>query len=111
MSSPTFPTGSNDRLVIIMFRLHAARPFALATIVLLAAACSTSAQQPKTQGPSDVVATVGTTSITLAQIDQKAMQEPAASFGSLKLAQAVYEARRMAADEIVGNLLLDQEAK
>ena len=94
-----------------MFKHLAARPFALATSLLLAAACSTSAQQPKTQGPSDVVATVGTTSVTLAQIDQKAMQEPASNFGSLKLSQALYEARRVAAEEIIGNLLLDQEAK
>jgi protein-disulfide isomerase len=94
-----------------MFKQHTASPFALATSLLLGAACSTSAQQPKTQGPSDVVAMVGTTSITLAQIDQKALQEPAANFGSLKLSQAIYEARRMAADELVGNLLIDQEAK
>lgn len=90
---------------------HIARSCALAASLLLAGACSTSAQQPKRQGPTDVVATVGTTSITLDQIDQKAMQEPAASFGSLKLAQAIFEARRAAAEEMIGNMLIDQEAK
>ena len=50
-------------------------------------------------------------SITLEQVDQKALDEPASSFGSLKLSQAIYEARRAAADELVGNMLLDQEAK
>src|SRR5438552_17679564 len=90
---------------------HSVRPLALATSLLVAAACSTSAQQPKRQGPTDVVATVGSTSLTLDQVDQKALQEPVTSFGSLKLAQAVYEARRATADEMVGNLLIDQEAK
>ena len=33
------------------------------------------------------------------------------NFGSMKLVQALYEARRAALDEIVGNKLLDQEAK
>ena len=94
-----------------MLTRHLARPWALATSLLLAAACSTSAQQPKKAGPSDIVVTVGTTSITLDQVDQKALQEPVTSFGNLKLSQAVYEARRAAAAEMVGNLLIDQEAK
>ncbi len=85
--------------------------FALAAAVLLAGACSTSAQQPKAPGPTDTVATVGTTAITLEQVDRKALEEPASSFGNLKLSQAIYEARRAAADELVGDLLLDQEAK
>jgi protein-disulfide isomerase len=58
-----------------------------------------------------VVATVGSTSITLEQVDQRALQAPASAFGSLKLVQALYEARRAAADEIIGDLLIDQEAK
>ncbi len=85
--------------------------FGLGILILLLGACSTSAQQPRKMSPGDVVATVGSVSITLEQIDEKALQEPAASFGSLKLSQAIYEARRAAADEMVGNLLLDQEAK
>ena len=73
--------------------------------------CSTAAQQNRKPAPTDVVATVGTASITLEEVDEKALQEPASSFGSLRLAQAIYEARRAAADEIVGNRLLDEEAK
>jgi protein-disulfide isomerase len=69
------------------------------------------AQQARRQAPTDVVATVGTVAITLEQVDQKALQQPAAAFGSMKLVQAVYEARRDAADELIGNILLDQEAK
>jgi protein-disulfide isomerase len=84
----------------------------LLSTLLLAAACSaTSAQPPKAVSPSDVVATVGSTSITLAEVDEKALQQPVASFGSVKLVQALYEARRAAIDEIVGTKLMDQEAK
>jgi protein-disulfide isomerase len=88
-----------------------AKVFGLAAALLLAGACSTSAQQPRAPGPSDTVATVGTVAITLEQVDQKALEEPAANFGSLKLSQAIYESRRAAADEMVGDILLDQEAK
>ena len=62
-------------------------------------------------GPNDVVATVGSTSITLAQVDDKALRLPAESFGAGKLFQILYEARRAALDDIIGNLLIDQEAK
>ncbi|HZP48637.1 MAG TPA: thioredoxin domain-containing protein [Vicinamibacterales bacterium] len=61
--------------------------------------------------PTDVVATVGSTSVTVAQVDDKALQQPTSNFGNMKLSQAVYEARRAALDEIVANLLIDQEAK
>jgi len=40
--------------------------------VLLLTACSSSAQTPRTLLPTDVVATVGSGSITLAQVDEKA---------------------------------------
>jgi len=88
-----------------------ARMFTLAVALLLAGACSTAAQQPKPQAPGDTVATVGTTAITLEQVDQKALDEPASGFGSLKLSQAIYEARRAAAEGLVGEKLIDQEAK
>jgi protein-disulfide isomerase len=83
-----------------------------AVAVLLLAACSSGlAQQSRTQSGGDVVATVGSTAITLAQVDDRAMQQPASNFASMKLSQAIYEARRAALDELVGNLLIDQEAK
>jgi len=69
------------------------------------------AQRLPRQAPTDVVATVGTIAITLEQVDDKALQQPAAGFGSMKLVQAVYEARRAAADELIGNILIEQEAK
>jgi protein-disulfide isomerase len=83
----------------------------LALIAFVAACSSTSAQQSRQQLPSDIVATVGGTSITLAQVDEKALQQPANSFGSAKLSQALYEARRGAVDDLVADALLNQEAK
>ena len=83
----------------------------LAAILLMLGACSSSAQQPRRIGPADIVATVGDVSITLEQVDERALQQPSGGFGSLKLGQALYEARRLAADDIIGGILLDQEAK
>jgi protein-disulfide isomerase len=82
----------------------------LITPLLAAIACSTAAQQTKTQQAADVVATVGSTKITLAQLDETALQQPAANFGNMKLAQAIYQARRAALDELVGNELIAKEA-
>jgi protein-disulfide isomerase len=83
----------------------------VAGVGLLLVSCSGSAQQVRTQVASDVVATVGATSITLAQVDEVALQQPVSAFGNLKLSQAMYEARRMALDELVGNALIDQDAR
>src|SRR2546430_16564933 len=80
------------------------------SLAALTVGCSTSAQGPKTQNPVDVVATVGTTTITLAQVDEVALQQPAATFGNMKLSQAIYQARRAALDELVGGVLIGQEA-
>ncbi|HEY6894639.1 MAG TPA: thioredoxin domain-containing protein [Rhodanobacteraceae bacterium] len=84
---------------------------ALVGALALLTACSSSAAQQKQPSPGDVVATVGSTSITLAQVDQRALEQPAGNFGSVKLSQALYEARRAAVDELVANALIDQEAK
>ncbi len=89
----------------------AARPFNAAIAVAFLTACSTAAQPARTPMPSDVVGTVSGSSITLSDVDERAMQVPAGNFGSLTLMQALYEARRTALDEIIGNRLLDQEAK
>ena len=74
-------------------------------------ACSTAAQSTKQPGPNDVVATVGSRSITLADADAKAMQQSTATFGSMKLGLAIYQARRTAIDDLVADLLLDEAAK
>ena len=61
--------------------------------------------------PTEAVATVGGAPITLAEVDDKALEQPASNFGSVKLSQALYEARRAALDEIVANKLIDEAAK
>jgi protein-disulfide isomerase len=73
-------------------------------------ACSTAAQQSRIQQPTDVVATVAGTSITLAQVDEIALQQQTAPFGNVRLSQALYLARRAALDELVGKLLIAREA-
>jgi protein-disulfide isomerase len=80
-------------------------------IALLGMACSTSAQQTRQPGPNDVVATIGGAPVTLAEVDERALQEQASSFGGAKLFQALYAARRAAIDDIVGTRLIDAEAK
>ena len=79
---------------------------------LLVTACSSAAQQSTPQpAPTDIVATVGSSSITLSEVDERALQQSAADFGSVKLSQALYNARRAAVEEIVANRLFDQAAK
>jgi len=86
-----------------------ARIICAAPLVLFA--CSSSAQQPaKVQAPADVVATVGNVSVTLAEVDAKALQQPANQFGNTKLMLAIYEARRNAIDDITGEKLIEMEA-
>ena len=119
MSSPTFRklwSAENARsraflaLVLLQDMLNT-WGFCPAAVLVLLVGCSTSARPAHKLAPSDVVATVGTASITLEQVDEKALAQPAATFGSVKLAQALYQARRAALDEIIGNVLFDQEAK
>jgi protein-disulfide isomerase len=80
-------------------------------IAVLTACSQPSAQQARRPAPNEVVATVGSTSVTLAEVDDKALEQPASNFGSAKLSQALYEARRAALDDIVSNRLLDEAAK
>ncbi|HMD34852.1 MAG TPA: thioredoxin domain-containing protein [Vicinamibacterales bacterium] len=89
--------------------MHARTCAAVGVVAL--AACSTSAQSPKQSAPGDVVATVGSRSITLAEADAKAMQQSTATFGSMKLGQAIYQARRSAIDDLIADMLMDEAAK
>ena len=83
----------------------------VAAALLLTACSSSSAQSARGQSATDVVATIGTTSIRLEQVDEKALEQSVSAFGSMKLSQALYEARRNAVDELIATALLDQEAK
>jgi protein-disulfide isomerase len=82
-----------------------------ATAVLLTACSTSSAQSPRQPSPDEVVAKVGSTSLTLAQVDERALQQSTAKFGEMELSQALYEARRSAIEDLVATALLDQEAK
>src|SRR5262245_2579306 len=88
------------------------RTISLLMLLSLCAACSrTAAQQSRQPAPTDVVASVGSTSITLAEVDERALQQSASTFGSMRLAQALYEARQSAITAIVDDLLMQQDAK
>jgi protein-disulfide isomerase len=82
-----------------------------ALIAVLTACSSTAAQQPRHLAPNETVATVGGAAITLGEVDDKALEQSASNFGSEKLSQALYDARRAALDEIVANRLMDAAAK
>ena len=79
--------------------------------LILLTACSTAAQQAKRPAPADVVATIGSASITLAEVDEKALAQPVSNFGSVTLLQALYDARRAALDDMVATRLMDGAAK
>jgi protein-disulfide isomerase len=76
---------------------------------LLLGACSTAAQRAQ-QGPTDTVATVDGTSVTLAEVDEVALARPAGDYGGMPLGQALYESRRAALEVLVGDRLIAREA-
>src|SRR5437763_14885412 len=81
-----------------------------AGVSLLTGACSTAAQQSKAPAPTDVVATVGTTRIRLAQVGAVALQQPAGNFGRPKPSQALFQARRSTLEQMVGDGAIVPEA-
>jgi protein-disulfide isomerase len=83
---------------------------ASSAVMLLTACSASSAQQSRVQAPTEVIAVVGPRSITLAEVDEKAMQQPAGNFGGARLSQAIYQARRDAVDELINDALLQQDA-
>jgi hypothetical protein len=84
----------------------------LAALLAALSACSPSAaQQARRPAPGETVATVDGTAITLGEVDDKALEQPASNFGGAKLSQALYEARRAALDDIIANRLMDAAAK
>src|SRR4051794_15140414 len=93
-------------------QMRSALWLAVAGALVGSAGCSLKATpQSHSQSPADVVATVGSTSISLSQVDEKALQQPAGGFGNVKLFQALYDARRTALDDVIDDLLITQEAK
>lgn len=92
---------------------YMSQPFRCLTIAVLIAigACSTAAQPARQMDPASVVATIGSTPVTLAEVDERALQQPASAFGGARLVQALYLARRAALEEMIADRLIDQEAK
>lgn len=88
---------------------------ALAGLALMGiTACSTSAQparQAATPAPTDVVARYGDETLTLGEVDARALSQPTSNFGSMRLADALYEARRTAIDDMINIRLVEREAK
>jgi protein-disulfide isomerase len=82
----------------------------LCAVLVALTACSSSAQQARRPAPNDVVATVGSQAITLAEVDDKALDAPTSNFGG-KLSQALYDARRGALEELIASRLMDEAAK
>ena len=82
----------------------------VASLGVLTACSPTSAEQAKRPAPDEAVATVGTASITLSEVDDKALEAPASNFGG-KLSQALYDARRLALDEMIASILMDEAAR
>jgi len=80
-------------------------------LVVLGTACSTAAQPSSQSSPTDVVATIGPATVTLADVDKLALRQTADNFGDLQLVQAIYEARQAALDGIVADRLIEAEAK
>jgi hypothetical protein len=88
---------------------------ALSAIALVfVAACSGSAQSARTAAgqpaPNEVVARYGSETVTLAEVDERALSQPASNFGSMRLTDALYEARRVAIDDIINIRLVEREA-
>ncbi len=83
-----------------------------ALLVLSTVACSTEAQQAaRQQASTDIVATVGDRTFSLAEVDERALAQSASTFGSMRLVDALYEARRAAIDDLVSIHLVETEAK
>jgi len=83
----------------------------VAGVGILLSGCSPASGKPaRSPASGDVIATVGARPVTLDEVDRKALQAPATSFGAVKLSQALYEARRTALEELVDDLLIDQDA-
>jgi protein-disulfide isomerase len=82
-----------------------------ALLLIVLTGCSSSAQQARQMAPTDVVGMVGSSPVTLGEVDVRALQAPASEFGGVRLVQALYLARRVALQEIIEIRLLDQEAK
>jgi protein-disulfide isomerase len=95
-----------------MFQTHLGRMFALAA-VLGGAACANaqSAQSPPpaTGDPTQVVATVGGKTFTLADVEARWQKDDPGE--RARVTQLLYQHRRQSIDQLVGDFLIDEAAK
>ena len=96
-----------------MFQTQLGRVFALMA-VLGGAACANaqSAQTPPGRGtgdPTQVVATVGDKTFTLAEVEARWQKDDPAE--RARVTQLLYQHRRQSIDQLVGDFLIDEAAK
>jgi protein-disulfide isomerase len=93
--------------MILVMRLFAT------SVILLALACSTPAQQPAGTPPvpngSDVAARVGTLTITVKELDDRWRTDSPSE--QAQAVQQLYDGRKTALDAIVADMLIEQAAK
>jgi protein-disulfide isomerase len=81
-------------------------------LLLVATACSdarTAAQSPSTQSSGEVVAELGGRKVTLKELDEKWQAVDPAE--QARVTQLLYQNRRNALDQLVGDLLIEDAAK
>jgi protein-disulfide isomerase len=98
---------------LIVLGARRLQPSVYACVLLLVASVASAQQRPSPPAApgGDVVATVGASTITLAQVDDRALKEMASTFGPVRLVEALYESRRAHLDEMIATMLVEQEAK
>jgi protein-disulfide isomerase len=85
--------------------------FVLALVATLGCSTTSAERQTSAGRADDVVATVGSVKITLDDVDKQALDQPVSNFGPVKLSQALYDARRAVLETLIGDDLIEQEAK
>lgn len=90
--------------------LRALSGIALVFLSACSGAAQTARAPEKAPAAGDVVARYGTDTVTLAEADERALSQPVSNFGSMRLVDALYEARRVAIDDIINIKLIEREA-
>src|SRR5687768_16067092 len=98
---------TNRSRMIFVMRLFAT------SVILLALACSTPAQQqggtPAVPSCAEVAARVGTRTITVKELDDGGRSE--SPMDQAQAVQQLYDGRKAALDAIVADMLIEQAAK
>jgi protein-disulfide isomerase len=87
------------------------RGWPLAALVAAVGCAPPTPAQSTSSSSSTIAARVGDRTITLEQVDQRALVADAGDYAGLRLREALYEARRAALDEIIADHLLTLEER